>query len=242
MTHSYVWHDSFIRVRDFTHIYDMSHMCDDPYMCVARLVYVAGVRRSPRIGERLQRSRMLITTIVYYVHVWHDSFVRVAWLIYLSDMSHSCVGHDPFFFHRSALESTANARGCWWLPSSARSPSTASMSHWRRHIPHTNGSCRTCEWVMSHVWMSHVPRMPMTYIVRMSHVSLHRLRTLCMNESCLILTNIRSPHSCRECADDVKGTWLVQTMLVIGILGTWLIHMMSVLTMEWLRLVGALKF
>jgi len=31
------------------------------------------------------------------------------------------------------------------------------MSHmWMSHVSHVNESCRTCEWVMSHMWMSHV--------------------------------------------------------------------------------------
>ena len=34
------------------------------------------------------------------------------------------------------------------------------MSHiWMSHIPHMNESCPTHEWVMSHIWMSHVPHM-----------------------------------------------------------------------------------
>ena len=33
------------------------------------------------------------------------------------------------------------------------------MSHiWMSHVTHINESCLMCEWVMSHVWMSHVPR------------------------------------------------------------------------------------
>ena len=31
------------------------------------------------------------------------------------------------------------------------------MAHmWVSHVAHVNESCRTCEWVMSHMWMGHV--------------------------------------------------------------------------------------
>jgi len=34
------------------------------------------------------------------------------------------------------------------------------MSHiWMSHVTHMNESCHTCEYVMAHVWMSHVTRM-----------------------------------------------------------------------------------
>jgi len=28
-------------------------------------------------------------------YVWHDPFMRVAWLLYMCDMTHSCMWHDP---------------------------------------------------------------------------------------------------------------------------------------------------
>ena len=56
---------------------------------------------------------------------------------------------------------------------------------WMSHVPHMNESCPTCEWVMSHVWMSHVPHMnescPTCEWV-MSHVWMSH--ALHMNESC----------------------------------------------------------
>ena len=34
------------------------------------------------------------------------------------------------------------------------------MSHiWMSHVPHVNESCQKCEWVMSHTWRSHVTYM-----------------------------------------------------------------------------------
>jgi len=33
-----------------------------------------------------------------YACVWHDSFTRVTWLIYVCDMTHLCVWHDSFIY------------------------------------------------------------------------------------------------------------------------------------------------
>jgi len=39
-------------------------------------------------------SFMCVTCLIWYV--WHDSFMCVAWLIHVCDMTHSCVWHDSF--------------------------------------------------------------------------------------------------------------------------------------------------
>jgi len=52
------------------------------------------------------------------------------------------------------------------------------MSHiWMSHVTQVNESCHTCEWVMSHIWMSHVTH---------------------MNESCHIWKEGTSPLNVRE--------------------------------------------
>ena len=77
MTHSCVWHDSFVRVTWLIRTCDMTHsyMCDmthsyvwhDSFICVTWLI------------------RMCDTTHSY---VWHDSFTCVTWLIYMRDVTH----------------------------------------------------------------------------------------------------------------------------------------------------------
>ena len=58
------------------------------------------------------------------------------------------------------------------------------------HVAHMNESCRTYEWVMSHIWMSHVAHMNescrtyervTSHIWLMSHISINDVRQ--MNES-----------------------------------------------------------
>ena len=60
------------------------------------------------------------------------------------------------------------------------------MSHiWMSHVTHMNESCHTYEWVMSHIWMSHVTHRnesSHTYEWVMSHICISHVTH--MNESC----------------------------------------------------------
>jgi len=60
------------------------------------------------------------------------------------------------------------------------------MSHiWMSHVTHMNESCHTSEWVMSHIWMSHVTHLNEschTYEWVMSHIWMSRV--IHLNESC----------------------------------------------------------
>jgi len=77
MTHSYVWHESFMYVTRLIHMCAMTHsyVWQDSFICVTWLI-----------------------------HVWHDSFICVTWLIHtfvtwlihMCDMTH--VWHDSFMF------------------------------------------------------------------------------------------------------------------------------------------------
>jgi len=84
LTHSYVWHDSFIcvtwlvrkcdiliRTCDMTH----SYVWHDSFVCVTWLIHMCDLTHS---------------------YVWHDSFVCVTWLDRMFDMIYSYVWHDSF--------------------------------------------------------------------------------------------------------------------------------------------------
>jgi len=69
MTHSYVWHDSFICVAWRIHTLRGS------FTCVTWLIHMCAMT---------------------HAHVWHDSFTCVTWLIHMCDMTHSYMWHDSF--------------------------------------------------------------------------------------------------------------------------------------------------
>ena len=77
MTHSYVWHDSFICVTWLIHMCGMTHsyVWQDSFICVTWLIRMCDVT---------------------HVYVWHDSFICVTWLIHVCDMTHSYVRRGSF--------------------------------------------------------------------------------------------------------------------------------------------------
>jgi len=70
MTHSYVWHDPFIRVTWLIHMCDMTHsyVWHDSFICVTRPIHTCDMTHS---------------------YVWLDPFIRVTWPIHTYYMTHS---------------------------------------------------------------------------------------------------------------------------------------------------------
>jgi len=87
-------------------------------------------------------------------HVRHYWFPCATWLIPMCDMTHSHVRHDSF------------PCATWLIPvcdsthSNVRHDSRTVDGMWdvllEYHVAYGNGSCRTWEWVMSHMEMGHV--------------------------------------------------------------------------------------
>jgi len=48
------------------------------------------------------------------LHIWHDSFICVAWLIPMFGIPHSCMWHDPFK-HLTWLTAAEEVRECVWV-------------------------------------------------------------------------------------------------------------------------------
>ena len=80
MTHSYVWHDSCIRVTLLNHMHDMTHSC----------------LTSNSYARHYSFRCVTVTSLVqaFWSCVWHDSFTSVTGLIHLCDMNDSHVWHD----------------------------------------------------------------------------------------------------------------------------------------------------
>jgi len=74
VTHSYVWHDSFICSTWLIHTCDMAQS----YMWHDSSIFLLEETQLPAL------------------HMWHDSFICVTWLIRMCRMTHSYVSHDSF--------------------------------------------------------------------------------------------------------------------------------------------------
>jgi len=97
MTHSYVWHDSFICVTWLIHMCDMTHSyslsATSSAIC---LIHMCDMTHSYVWHDSFIRLVSDIICSLSYSYVWHDSFICVTWLIHMCDMTHSYVWHDSF--------------------------------------------------------------------------------------------------------------------------------------------------
>ena len=114
MTHSCVWHDSFIRVTWLilcvtwlTHMSDMTHSCVwhdslirvNSFMCVTWLIHMCDMTHSSVWHNSSICLTWLIDSRDRLIHMWHDTLnidVDVTWHIYKYDMTLKNVWHDSF--------------------------------------------------------------------------------------------------------------------------------------------------
>jgi len=116
MTHSYVWHGSFICVTWLVHMCDMarlyvygltrSYVRHDAFICVAWLIHkdVAKVLPwdAPAAPARCDMTRscvwhdsfICVTWLLHVCYMWCISLICVTWLIHMYDMRHSHVQND----------------------------------------------------------------------------------------------------------------------------------------------------
>jgi len=105
MTHSYVWHDSFICVTWFV------------YNVFIRLVLVDSF-----IHWVIWQCIILLMWHMTYAYVWHDSFLCVTWLTHMCHLTHSHVWNDTSIMYTSAWY--------WWTHLSTEVFDNA-LSYWR---------------------------------------------------------------------------------------------------------------
>jgi len=101
MTHSYVWHDSFICVTWLIHMSLHVIAYSVTWHAMSLLISINHVTRSNEwlasvcdINAHIHMSRVAMSHDM--THVWHDSFICVTGLIYMCDMTHCYVWHGSF--------------------------------------------------------------------------------------------------------------------------------------------------
>jgi len=161
MTHSYMWHDSFICVTWLIHMCDMTHsyVWHDSFICVTWRIHMYDMTHS---------------------HVWNNSFICAPWLTHMCDTTHSHWWHIPCPMscdttHSYMCDMTLSHAWHIACTSHMRIIHVTRMNEKRQiHQPHKSimshsqtsqtaefGSTSTCachtrERVMSHSWTSHV--------------------------------------------------------------------------------------
>jgi len=155
MTHSYVWHDSFICVTWLIHMCDMTHsyVWHDSFIGVTGLIHTA---------QHFQLSHLLYSYVTWRIHVCDVThLICVTWLIHMYDMTHSCVSNDPFiyptwlfFTHESDREGGSKLVYIQWFCSTF----FLNPFIFEESVMKHNGSgyvmCHT--WIWQHPSMSHI--------------------------------------------------------------------------------------
>ena len=220
ITHSYVWHDIFICVTWLIHMCDMTHsyVWHDSFICETWPNHMWDMTHS---------------------YVWHDSFICAIWLLHICDMTHSYMGHDSITCVTWLIHTwdMAHAYVTWllhicvtWLIH-MRNMTQSHVRHdsfiretWlmHNHVWSMNESCLTCDWVMSHIYMSHVTHI-WTSHGHIRHGSCIRAMTPSY-VTCLILVwcDINVTHS--------RGTWLIYVIFCTANGGLIDTHMMRHIT------------
>jgi len=152
MTHSYMWHDSFICVAWLIHICDMTHSFEwhDSFICMTFVVFVY---------------------IFVHIYVWVMSHLLT---IHVTHMNESCQTYGWVMSHIWMSHVKHMDESCHtyeWVMSNI----------WMSHVTLMNQSCHTHGWVMSHILTIHVTNMNQschTYgwvmsLIRVSHVPTH---------------------------------------------------------------------
>jgi len=141
MTHSYVWHDSFIFVTWLI------------YKCDSNPCIITGTPSFPfkRATHRIHMCDMT------HSYVWHDSFICVTRLIHTCDTTHSYVWHDSFIcvtrlIHMQCanLILQKSLIHCNALPHTATHCNTLQHTATHCHIlQHTATHCNQHTWILT---------------------------------------------------------------------------------------------
>jgi len=147
MTHSYMWHDSFIcatiwyiwRSHHGTHRNASSHIWMRDVICMN-----ASCHTCSRQADRCEYPKSWQAMGMAYEDTWVMSHVWIyistrTWISHVTHewvMSHICMSHVACIHKAYTYE---------WVKSHM----------WMSHVTHVNESRHTCECVTSHVWMTH---------------------------------------------------------------------------------------
>jgi len=164
MPHSCVWHASFMCVtwliRPALSLAELQYVWRDSFMSVKWLIHMCDMPHSSSSfsGSTAVCDTWLIHTWDWhhsnawrgrFKWLWHYSFSCVRWLIQMCCMTHSHVRHDSFICVTWLFYWPIQVNE--WVMSHIKE----SCHIWMSRVTNMNESCRTCEWVVAQIWMSH---------------------------------------------------------------------------------------
>ena len=146
--------DEFMGVTWLIHTCDTTHsyVWHDSCICVTLPIH----SRVCISGGEVRVTWRIHTCDTTQSYMWHDSFIRVTWLIHTCGITHSYVWYNSCM---RVTWLTYMSKRLWRVSSKRKYTRSCEyiMSHpWMSPVTHMNEPCHTYEWVMSQIWMSHV--------------------------------------------------------------------------------------
>jgi len=136
---------------DVTHLY----MRQDSQMCDMARIDIYSGKRCVSYHTSIARIDILTNVLCHVTRVWPESIYiqsNVAChIIHLWVLSHIRMSHVT-----QVNEFSNKFQKFWGLIDVWHDDSNQYPVIWMSHVTHMNESCRIHEWVMSHLWLSHV--------------------------------------------------------------------------------------
>jgi len=192
VTHSYMWHDSFVRVTWRIRTCDMttSYVWHDVFICVIWRIWCVQHESSTYVTWDwcICETWLIYTWDVTHLYVCHDWCICVTWLIHTCDVTHSYLWHDSFI-HVTCLickcDMTYMCSGNWFRKN-------------------------------TYIWMSHVTgnSLPVTWLIHM-YVWHDSFICMCgMPHSHVCVQAIRFARAGQFIACDMTHSYVCMTWLI----------------------------
>jgi len=162
VTHPYVWHDSFACVMNHSYVWHDQFNTRGRYVIFPHDSFIRAMT-CPYVWRDVTR-----------LYTWHNSCIRVAWLIRTREKTHLFVWHD-LFICVSWLTEHWYGQSETWMNRGARRNDSCHI--WMSHATHRNASCHIYDTgVVDHrhydslicvTWIIHM--CDMTHLVNLSN-------------------------------------------------------------------------
>jgi len=198
MTHTCMWHDSYMYVTRLIHLCDMTHT----YMRHDSYIYVT-----------------------WLIHMWHDSYIYVTWLIHICDTTDTYMWHDCMYesFENELKIPTVRRVGKRWRPFiyMTRVWVICEWVMYARMYPHSRAG--TCDWTRTVELTCTNISFSCTHICDMNHIHMYVtwLMHICDMPHIYIYVTCRARMYTYIFHVHIYVTWIVYTWLIHV---TWLIY------------------
>ena len=121
----------------------------------------------PNMINLRERQRVLAPWVMSHKHNLHVAHMNESCLTYKQPMSQICISQISQQDNVCRQHEYRAVSATWWTPCHVR---VSRVSHLNESCFIYDGPCPTYEWVMSYIWMRHVPLMNESCVLHMGQV------------------------------------------------------------------------